>query len=92
MPGVTLPRSAVLGPPAALREIFTRPDLGLVSSTGDYWRQREQGALYVNGERLPPPAEKRKDTALDPAALIEGRLLVLRRGKKDYALVRVVAG
>ena len=92
VPGVTLPRSAVLGPPAALREIFTRPDLGLLSSTGDYWRQREQGALYVNGERLLPPAEKRKDTALDPAALIEGRLLVLRRGKKDYALVRVVAG
>ncbi len=89
VPGITRPRAAVVGPPAALRELFLAPELKLVPSAGEYWRQVDQGALYVNGERVPKPAERKKDVPVSPESLIEGRILVLRRGKRDYAIVRV---
>jgi tyrosyl-tRNA synthetase len=89
VPGVTRPRSSVVGPAAALRELFLVPELSLVKSAGEFWRQVDQGALYVNGERVPKPAAPKKDAPLSAEDLIDGRILVLRRGKRDYGLVRV---
>ncbi|MCK6481587.1 MAG: tyrosine--tRNA ligase [Planctomycetes bacterium] len=85
VPGIERPFSAVVGPPTALRDLFTDPALGLLQSSGEFRRALEQGALYLNGERA-------AGGAIPAEALVEGRLLVLRRGKKDYALVRVTAG
>lgn len=92
VPSAERTRSALLGSPSALRELFTDPTLGLLPSASAFWRSLDQGALYLNGERLPPPAEKRRDRPLGEGDLLEGRLLVLRKGKREYALVRVVGG
>jgi tyrosyl-tRNA synthetase len=56
----------------------------LVSSRSDGARQLKQGAVYVNGERV---AADHRITAED---LLHGRAALLRRGKRNVALV--VAG
>jgi tyrosyl-tRNA synthetase len=57
---------------------------GLAASKGEAKRSIEQGGIYVNQERV-------KDVAHKIAAMdwIAGRNLLLRKGKKDYALIRV---
>jgi tyrosyl-tRNA synthetase len=56
----------------------------LASSRGDARRSIEGGGIYLNGERL-DDAQRRVTTA----DAVEGRFLVLRKGKKHYHLVRV---
>jgi tyrosyl-tRNA synthetase len=56
-------------------------ECGLASSKGDARRAIEQGAVSVNGERVGPGA------ALGPAAVLRGRYVVLRKGKRSYALL-----
>jgi tyrosyl-tRNA synthetase len=57
---------------------------GLFKSRGEARRALEQGGVYLNGERLgverAPIARER---------LLHGRYLLLRRGARNYALVRV---
>jgi tyrosyl-tRNA synthetase len=57
---------------------------GLATSKSEAKRSIEQGGIYVNQERV-------KDVARKIAAgdWIGGRNLLLRKGKKDYALIRV---
>jgi len=57
---------------------------GLATSKSEAKRSIEQGGIYVNQERVKDVA--RKITAGD---WIAGRNLLLRKGKKDYALLRV---
>jgi tyrosyl-tRNA synthetase len=64
-------------------------DAGLVKGSGDFKRLHAQGAIYVNDAPLPKDADGKAPAAATP---LFGRYLVLRRGKKDYALVRVVGG
>lgn len=56
---------------------------GLVQSKSDARRQIEQGGIYVNQER-----EKSPDRKLTSTDWIAGRNVLLRKGKKDYALLR----
>jgi len=56
---------------------------GLAKSKSEARRQIEQGGVYVNQQRV-----KDADRKLDPADWIAGRNLLLRKGKKDYALLR----
>ncbi len=67
-------------------------DLGLVDalvqaelakSKSEARRQIEQGGVYVNQQRV-----KDVDRKLDPADWLAGQNLLLRKGKKDYALLR----
>jgi tyrosyl-tRNA synthetase len=59
----------------------------LLASKGAARRMLEQGGLYVNGERLTA------DTRVVPTnALLQGRHLLLRKGARDYALVRARNG
>ena len=57
---------------------------GLCSSAGDARRLVQQGGLYLNGVRID---DSRRAVSVDD--LIDGRVLVLRRGSKDHRLVRV---
>ncbi|MEZ4417600.1 MAG: tyrosine--tRNA ligase [Gemmatimonadota bacterium] len=57
---------------------------GLASSKGDARRSLEAGGIYLNGERV--DSVERGVTHQDT---IEGRFLVLRKGKKNHHLVRV---
>jgi tyrosyl-tRNA synthetase len=56
----------------------------LASSKGDARRALEQGAVSVNGERVGPGA------TLDSGSVLHGRYVLLRKGKRNYALL--VAG
>ncbi|HJQ66634.1 MAG TPA: tyrosine--tRNA ligase [Gemmatimonadales bacterium] len=56
----------------------------LVKSKSDARRQIEQGGVYVNQQR-----ETDVNRELGPADLLAGRNVVLRKGKKDYGLLRV---
>jgi len=55
---------------------------GLVSSRGEARRAIEQGGVYVNQERV------EKERPLVEGDWIAGRNVLLRKGKKDYALLR----
>ena len=58
---------------------------GLVPSKGEARRSIEGGGIYVNGRRVDDV-----DTRITVAQAVEGRFLVLRKGKKNYQLIRVV--
>lgn len=60
---------------------------GLVPSKGAARRLLEQGGLYVNGDRLGT-----SDRQLGEERLLPGRHLLLRKGAREYALVRVTGG
>jgi tyrosyl-tRNA synthetase len=59
-------------------------DTGLVQSKGEARRTVAEGGAYLNNERVDDP-----DYVPTDADLIEDRLLVLRRGKKNFAGVEV---
>jgi len=56
---------------------------GLVKSKSEARRQLEQGGIYVNQKR------ETDDRPLADGDWLAGGNLLLRKGKKDYALVRV---
>ena len=59
---------------------------GLASSQGDARRQLEQGGVSVNGEKAAP--ERR----LGSADALHDRWVLLRKGKKGWALVDLRRG
>jgi tyrosyl-tRNA synthetase len=63
-------------------ELFTRAKL--VASKGAARRLLEQGGLYVNGDRL-----SADDKTLGGDRLLPGGHLLLRKGAREYALVRL---
>ncbi len=54
---------------------------GLASSKGDARRALEQGAVSLNGERVAPGA------VVDASAVLHGRYVLLRKGKRNYAVL-----
>ncbi len=58
--------------------------VGMVKSKSDARRQVEQGGVYVNQQRETDPTR-----VLGSGDLLAGRNVVLRKGKKDYGLLRI---
>ena len=58
---------------------------GLVPSKGEAKRLVQGGGVCVNNRRVSDPRQ-----AITPADLIDGQLLVLRKGAKHYHLIKVV--
>jgi tyrosyl-tRNA synthetase len=56
---------------------------GLASSLGDARRQLAQGAVAVNGDKAP------EDRRLGPSDVLHGRWVLLRKGKRDWAVVEI---
>jgi tyrosyl-tRNA synthetase len=56
----------------------------LVASKGAARRLLEQGGLYMNGDRL-----SAEDKTIGPERLLPGGHLLLRKGAREYALVKV---
>jgi tyrosyl-tRNA synthetase len=56
-------------------------DAGLTSSRGDARRSLEQGAVSVNGDRAQP------GRLIGKGDVLHGRYVVLRKGKKTYAVL-----
>lgn len=59
---------------------------GLAKSKSEARRAIEQGGIYVNQERV-----KETGRTLAPADWVAARHLLLRKGKKDFALLRVAS-
>ena len=55
----------------------------MTASKGDARRLAQQGGLSINGEKAP------LDRVVAEADLVDGRLAVLRGGKKNFFLLRV---
>ncbi len=82
VPGVEIPFEQ-LQQGIGLLDAFVKT--GLAKSKGDARRTVEQGGAYVNNRRISDP-----QTILNPSSLASETTIVLRSGKKKYALLRVV--
>ncbi|MBU1638391.1 tyrosine--tRNA ligase, partial [bacterium] len=60
-------------------------DSGIVKSRGEGKRMLQGGGLYINNERAGNPDDK---VTLNHA--IEEEIIILRKGKKDYLVVKLV--
>ncbi len=58
---------------------------GLCSSKSDFLRNLKQNSILVNGDRVAPGGEG----PLEAGKALFGRYFVLRKGRKDYALVKL---
>ena len=81
VPNVTLPRTLLGQPGAALPEILTAS--GLSPSKGQARKDVEAGGVYINNVRA-------TDAKLifETAHLLFGEFVLMRKGKRNYALVR----
>jgi tyrosyl-tRNA synthetase len=83
VPSSEVPRSSLEGEGVGLVELLA--DTGVASSRGDARRSVEGGGIYLNGVRA---GDAQSRIELEDA--VEGRFLVLRKGKKSYHLVKVM--
>ncbi len=80
-----LPSAAVSGSALGVVELFVAS--GLSESKSAARRTVGEGGAYVNNVKVTDP-----DAVVEPAELLHGRYLLLRRGKKNLATVEVAAG
>ena len=83
-PSITVPRSRFDGEGALVVDLLT--EVGACPSKSDARRQLGAGGIAVNGVSLGTASVETKVKASD---LIDGRLLVLRRGKRNNYVIRV---
>jgi tyrosyl-tRNA synthetase len=81
VPSKDIPRERLLGDGMALADALV--ESGLVKSKNEARRAITQGGAYVNNRRTTGV-----ETRLTVESLASESVLVLRRGKKDYALLR----
>ncbi len=82
-PAITVPRARFDGDGALLVDVLV--EVGACPSKSDARRQLAAGAIAVNGAPLAGASEASRVAARD---LIDGRLVVLRRGKRNNYVVR----
>jgi tyrosyl-tRNA synthetase len=82
VPSTTLSRDTLGGDGTSLVDLLA--DSGLTTSKSDARRSIEGGGIYVNNRRVTDVGHR-----VVAADAIEGRFLVLRKGKKSYHLVEV---
>jgi tyrosyl-tRNA synthetase len=82
VPSSVIPREALSGKGTGIVALLA--DAGVTSSRGEARRGVEQGGVYVNNRRVEDP-----HAAVTLADAVDGRFLVVRRGKKRYHLLRV---
>jgi tyrosyl-tRNA synthetase len=83
VPSTELARADLPADGVAVTDLLVKS--ALATSKSDANRAIEGGGVYLNGARVDGVGAR---AALD--AFIEGRFLVLRKGKKNYALVKLV--
>jgi tyrosyl-tRNA synthetase len=83
VPSSELPAAKLAGEGLTLAEAFTAA--GLAKSNGEVRRTVEQGGAYINNRRV-----ESFDTRLTTAQLASATVMVLRSGRKKYALLRFV--
>jgi tyrosyl-tRNA synthetase len=84
VPSSELPRSALAGDGLPVVDLLA--DSGLAQSKGDARRTIQGGGVYLNNRRV--EEQNQMITAVDA---IEGQFLILRKGRKLYHLVKLLA-
>ncbi len=84
VPSSELPRDELGGAGKPVIDLLV--ESGLATSRGDARRSIEGGGVYVNNVRVDGV-----DVAVTSDQMIEGRFLLLRKGKKSYHLVALLA-
>ncbi len=84
VPSSTWPRSVLEGDGGGVGIVEFLADHGVLKSRGEARRAVEQGGIYLNSERVADVAR-----AVTPADALHGRFVVIRRGKRNYHLVRL---
>lgn len=82
VPSSPVPKAALEGEGTGVVALLA--DAGVTSSRGEARRALEQGGIYLNNERV-----EDAQASVTLADAVEGRFLVVRRGKKRYHLLRV---
>jgi tyrosyl-tRNA synthetase len=83
VPASEMPRSAFEGEGKPIIDLLT--ETGVVKSKGEARRLISSGGVYVNNVRVEDIAQ-----TVSPVQLIAGRFVVLRTGKKQYYLLRML--
>lgn len=81
-PSFNLPRAMIDGDGVALVRLLASPDLALSPSLSGARRDIEGGGIYVNERRISEPSYR-----LSAKDLVDGRVALLRKGKKTYRLL-----
>ncbi|RPJ45957.1 MAG: tyrosine--tRNA ligase, partial [Chloroflexi bacterium] len=82
VPSSELPKSALEGEGINILDLLV--NTGFLKSKGEARRAITEGGINLNNQRVSEPASQA--TTSD---LIDGHFLILRRGKKNYHLVKV---
>lgn len=82
VPSCELPKAQLEGAGVPLADLLV--SAGVAKSKGEARRGIAEGGMYVNNRRATDPAQ-----AVTLSDALEGRFVVLRKGRKNYALVRV---
>ncbi|MEM0961498.1 MAG: tyrosine--tRNA ligase [Bacteroidota bacterium] len=82
-PSVEMPTGQFDGPGTPVVDLLV--EAGLVQSKGEAKRAIKGGGVRIGDRRVDDPSE-----AVSREAAVDGRVLVLRKGKKSVALVRLV--
>ncbi len=85
VPSRELQRSALDGEGLAIIEAVR--SAGLAGSSSDARRAIGEGGIYINNRRVADPQQR-----LKPTDLASDTVMVLRKGKRNYALLRFLAG
>jgi len=84
VPSSELPRQHLEGEGAAMVDLLTTT--GFLKSKGEARRTIAEGGIYLNNRRISDPAQ-----AVTVSDLLDGRFLILRRGRKNYHLVKILS-
>jgi len=84
VPSSTLPRERFSGAGLTVVDLLT--DSGVTQSRGEARRAVTEGGINLNNQRVSDGAR-----AVTLNDLLEGRFLVIRRGRKNYHLIKIVA-
>ena len=82
VPSSDLPKTRLEGQGLNIVDLLT--ESGVASSKGDARRTISAGGMYLNNRRLDDT-----DRSVSLADAIEGRFLVLRKGRKNYHLIKI---
>jgi tyrosyl-tRNA synthetase len=83
VPSSELARGGLEGEGTGVLDLFA--DAGVCKSRGEARRSVEGGGLSINNVRV-----EAVEAVVTMADAIEGRFLILRKGKKNYHMVRIV--
>ena len=84
-PTSSLSRALLGGDGLLLTQLLSRAEVGLCKSVSDARRQIEQGGIYLNEVRVGEIGLR-----LTVAHLVEGKFILVRKGKRAFHIVRLV--